>query len=76
MNIPKIIKIKEGTNGFKDYFLFDEYNTEEEATKVAKEIREERMREYKIRWKLWFYDEGTLLRVPKVALYLNRRIKF
>jgi hypothetical protein len=70
-----VIKIKDGTNGEKKYYIWDTFDTYEEAIRVAKNIKEERKMEFKVKWFILKGEEGTLLMVPKVALYLNKKLR-
>lgn len=72
--MEKVIYIKDG--GMKvPYYYWDSYNSWEEAIFYAKKMREDRKGEFHLKWFILEAQEGAILPVPKVILYLNRKLR-
>ena len=76
MGIPKIIKIKDGTDGRKNYYFWDSYDTYEEAKYYGKKIKFERRNEReKIKYFILESQDSWFLPVTRFALYFSVKLR-
>lgn len=75
MGIPRTIQIKEGKNGKKTYYYWDEYDSYDEALYYCKKLKKGRMKDMKIKYFILETQDSWFLPVTKYVAYINKKLR-